>query len=141
VSSKLVRYVTFEGIDAQAHVRQDAAAIEEDVKDLQKRVYSLSVIIIDKLKVGDSVDEDLQHRIKDLQSCVRLQPIILRLLLTITNSILNSISEDLNEIKDQRKWLLIFFRTLNKDKVEKCVVRINAAMEQFNVRLSSLCGS
>ncbi|KAJ7910681.1 hypothetical protein B0H13DRAFT_2011908 [Mycena leptocephala] len=82
---------------------------------LQKRVYSLSVIIIDKLKVGDSVDEDLQHRIKDLQS------------------ILNSISEDLNEIKDQRKWLLIFFRTLNKDKVEKCVVRINAAMEQFNV--------
>jgi hypothetical protein len=71
--------VTFEGIDAQAHVRQDAAAIEEDVKDLQKRVYSLSVIIIDKLKVGDSVDENLQHRIKDLQSCVRLKPIILRL--------------------------------------------------------------
>ncbi|KAJ7711394.1 hypothetical protein B0H16DRAFT_1703495 [Mycena metata] len=93
---------------------EDATAVEEKAKDLQKRVYSLSIIIIDKLKVGDGV-EDLRSRIKDLQST------------------LDGISKDLKEIKNQRKWLLVFFRNLNKDKVDECVVRINAALEEFNL--------
>ncbi|KAJ7088170.1 hypothetical protein C8R44DRAFT_959176 [Mycena epipterygia] len=44
-----------------------------------------------------------------------------------------SIHDDLDEIKEQKRWLLIFFRQLNKGKVDKCVGRVDAALEQFNV--------
>lgn len=50
-----------------------------------------------------------------------------------STSTLQSIHNDLDEIKEQKKWLLIFFRQLNKGKVDKCVGRVDAALEQFNV--------
>ncbi|KAJ7447587.1 hypothetical protein B0H11DRAFT_2290152 [Mycena galericulata] len=94
---------------------EDATAIEENVKDLQGRVYNLTLVIIDKVPVGSSADEDLQDWVRNLQS------------------ILSDIIEDLNEIKQQKKWLLLFFRDVNKEKVDRCVGRVNAALEQFNV--------
>ncbi|KAF8208373.1 hypothetical protein K438DRAFT_1713222 [Mycena galopus ATCC 62051] len=94
---------------------EEATVVEESVESLQKRVYSLSVIIVDKVNVGDSVDADLQRRIQDLQST------------------LDSISKALIEIKNQNKWLLRFFRTLNKDKVDGCVGQMDAALKQFSV--------
>ncbi|KAF8178075.1 P-loop containing nucleoside triphosphate hydrolase protein [Mycena galopus ATCC 62051] len=94
---------------------EEVTAVEESVESLQKRVYSLSVIIVDKVTVGDGVDVDLQRRIQDLQST------------------LDSISKALIEIKNQNKWLLRFFRTLNKDKVDGCVSQMDAALKQFSV--------
>ncbi|KAJ7453640.1 hypothetical protein B0H11DRAFT_1740983 [Mycena galericulata] len=91
----------------------EATTIEENVKELQDRVYSLTLIIVDKVPVGSSADENLQGSINKLQS------------------ILKNIIEELNEIKQQRKWLLIFFRDMNKERVAKCLNHVNTAMEQF----------
>ncbi|KAF8208369.1 hypothetical protein K438DRAFT_1575039 [Mycena galopus ATCC 62051] len=94
---------------------EEATDVEESVAGLQKRVYSLSVIIVDKVNVEDDVDTDLQRRIQDLQST------------------LDSISKALIEIKNQNKWLLRFFRTVNKNKVDGCVGQMDAALKQFSV--------
>jgi hypothetical protein len=42
---------------------------------------------------------------------------------------------DLDKIKEQKKYLLVFYRDLNKAAVDKCVSRVNAALEQFTVSL------
>ncbi|KAF8208368.1 hypothetical protein K438DRAFT_1521875, partial [Mycena galopus ATCC 62051] len=98
---------------------EEATDVEESVTSLQKRVYSLSVIIVDKVNVEDGVDADFQRRIQDLQSSV--------------NRTLDTISKALIEIKNQNKWLLRFFRTVNKDKVDGCVSQMDAALKQFSV--------
>lgn len=40
---------------------------------------------------------------------------------------------DLNDIKEQKKLLLVFFRSVNKEAVGRCSDRLNEALEQFNV--------
>ncbi|KAJ7457981.1 hypothetical protein B0H11DRAFT_204039 [Mycena galericulata] len=94
---------------------EEATTIEENVKELQDRVYSLTFIIVDKVPVGSSADENLQGSINKLQS------------------ILKNIIGELNEIKQQRKWLLVFFRDVNKERVAKCLNHVNTAMEQFTM--------
>ncbi|KAJ6559956.1 hypothetical protein B0H19DRAFT_992908, partial [Mycena capillaripes] len=94
-------------------VCEDASVVEENVKHLQSRIYSLSVVVIDE--VSGSASEELQKRIKNLQAT------------------LQSIHSDLDEIKEQKRWLLIFFRQLNKGKVDKCVGHVDAALEHFHV--------
>ncbi|KAJ6476719.1 hypothetical protein C8R47DRAFT_1020732 [Mycena vitilis] len=96
-------------------VCQDTAAIEKNVVKLQKRVHSLSVVIIVD-EVGGRDSKDLQGKIKSLQTT------------------LQSICDDLEEIRQQRTWLLVFFRNLNKGKVEDCVGRLEEAMEKFDVK-------
>ncbi|KAJ7485486.1 hypothetical protein FB451DRAFT_58018 [Mycena latifolia] len=92
---------------------EDVTAIEHSVKDLQKRIFSLSVIFIEKVRGKDS--EDLQGRIKKLQ-------------LT-----LNIILKDLDKIKGQNKAILAIFRNLNKETVDKCHLRVDEALEQFHL--------
>ncbi|KAJ7457975.1 hypothetical protein B0H11DRAFT_1818070 [Mycena galericulata] len=108
-----------------------ATTIEENVKELQDRVYSLTLIIVDKVPVGSSADENLQGSINKLQSYVAFT--ISTLVLTGTDSILKNIIGELNEIKQQRKWLLVFFRDVNKERVAKCLNHVNTAMEQFTM--------
>ncbi|KAJ7936152.1 hypothetical protein B0H13DRAFT_2177251 [Mycena leptocephala] len=93
---------------------EDATVIEESVKGLQERVHRLAVTIIDLVPDGD-VSADLQARIKDLH-CT-----------------LNDIVKDLAALKQQSRFLLIFFRDINKERVNNCVTRVNAALEQFHV--------
>ncbi|KAF8178077.1 hypothetical protein K438DRAFT_1844515 [Mycena galopus ATCC 62051] len=114
-SLMLVRYVCRFRNRSVGYREQEVIAVEESVESLQKRVYSLSIIIIDKVNVEDGIDADLQRRIQDLQST------------------LDSISKALVEIKNQNKWLLRFFRTVNKDKVDGCVSQMDAALKQFSV--------
>ncbi|KAJ7858389.1 hypothetical protein B0H14DRAFT_3135511 [Mycena olivaceomarginata] len=92
----------------------DATVIEESVKGLQKRVHRLALTIID-LVPGGEVSADLQARIQDLH-CT-----------------LNDIVKDLADLKLQSRFLLIFFRDINKERVDNCVARVNEALEQFHV--------
>ncbi|KAK7048931.1 hypothetical protein R3P38DRAFT_1881997 [Favolaschia claudopus] len=96
-------------------VCEEAMAIEENVKDLQARVYSLMLAVVDTVPVNKKTSLELQDKIRKLQS------------------ILDKILGDVQKIKEQKKWLLLFFRNLNKERVDRCVDRLNAALQQFNV--------
>ncbi|KAJ7485484.1 hypothetical protein FB451DRAFT_57913 [Mycena latifolia] len=92
---------------------EDVTAIEDSVKDLQDRIFSLSVIFIEEVRGQDS--EDLQGRIEKLQTT------------------LNIILEDLDKIKGQNKAILAIFRNPNKEAVDKCHHRVDEALEQFHL--------
>ncbi|KAF7355968.1 hypothetical protein MVEN_00926200 [Mycena venus] len=109
---------------------QGATVIEESVKGLQERVHRLALTIID-LVPGGEVSADLQARIKDLHSSVHLQSRLPAL--TSIISTLNKIVKDLADLKQQSRFLLIFFRDINKERVDSCVARVNEALEQFHV--------
>ncbi|KAJ7458015.1 hypothetical protein B0H11DRAFT_1738030 [Mycena galericulata] len=94
---------------------EEATAVEEKVKQLQQRVYSLTLLMLDKVPVASSANEDLQASIKKLQG------------------IMENIIQELNGIKEQKKWLLIFFRDMNKDRVDRCLNHVDTAMEQFTI--------
>jgi hypothetical protein len=49
------------------------------------------------------------------------------------DSTLENINNDLNEIKAQNRWLLVFFKDLNKSKIDDCVDRLTSALQTFNV--------
>ncbi|KAK7022338.1 hypothetical protein R3P38DRAFT_3195718 [Favolaschia claudopus] len=100
---------------------EETTTIEENIKDLQSRVYNLMLVVVDTA-VNKKTSLDLQDKISKLQA------------------ILDNILADVRKIKEQKKWLLFFFRDLNKDRVERCVDRLNAALQQFNARFSfALC--
>lgn len=45
------------------------------------------------------------------------------------------IQTKLDEIASQHALLVIFFQTINEDKVDKCVRRLDGAMERFHVNI------
>ncbi|KAK7013096.1 hypothetical protein R3P38DRAFT_3278317 [Favolaschia claudopus] len=94
---------------------EEATAIEEDLMDLQGRVYDLMLAVVNTVPVNRKASIALQDKVRRLQS------------------ILDSILSDVAKIKAQKKWLLLFFHSLNKDRVDRCVSRLNAALEQFTV--------
>ncbi|KAK7048938.1 hypothetical protein R3P38DRAFT_2872155 [Favolaschia claudopus] len=95
---------------------EETTAIEENLKDLQSRVYNLMLVVVDTVPVNQRTSLDLQDKISKLQA------------------ILDNILADVRKIKEQRKWLLFFFRDLNKERVGRCVNRLDDALQQFNAR-------
>ncbi|KAF7350868.1 hypothetical protein MSAN_01648900 [Mycena sanguinolenta] len=93
---------------------QDAAVIVEDVKDLQDRVYNIMLVVLNSALDGKTSLE-LRERIETLQL------------------VLVGILTDLTKVKQQRKLLLVFYREMNKDLVDKCVGRLAVALEKFQV--------
>ncbi|KAJ6582356.1 hypothetical protein B0H19DRAFT_1061773 [Mycena capillaripes] len=106
--------IPLECMITETYRSQDATEIEESVKGLQQRVHQLALTIIELVPVGE-VSADLQARIKGLH-CT-----------------LDDIVKDLAELKQQSRFLLIFFRDINKERVDSCVARVDAALEQFHV--------
>ncbi|KAJ6476412.1 hypothetical protein C8R45DRAFT_1102661 [Mycena sanguinolenta] len=95
---------------------QEASAIEENVKDLQERVYSIMLVVVNStVPPNEGTSVELRGRIEKFQS------------------VLDDILTDLAKIKEQRKWLLLVFRDLNKDRVDKCVGRLAVALEKFQL--------
>ncbi|KAK7000487.1 hypothetical protein R3P38DRAFT_2651826 [Favolaschia claudopus] len=93
---------------------EETTAIEENLKDLQSRVYNLMLVVVDTVPVNKKTSLELQDKISKLQA------------------ILDNILADVRKIKEQRKWLLFFFRDLNKERVGRCVNRLDGALQQFN---------
>lgn len=50
----------------------------------------------------------------------------------IVNSILGTIIKNLEELEKQNRFLLVFFRDLNKSKIDDCLGRLAIALERFN---------
>ncbi|KAK7000495.1 hypothetical protein R3P38DRAFT_3617525 [Favolaschia claudopus] len=82
------------------------AVIEENLKDLQSRVYNLMLVVVNTVPVDKKTSLELQDKISKLQV------------------ILDNILADVRKIKEQKKWLLFCFRDLNKERVNRCVDRV-----------------
>ncbi|KAF7333674.1 hypothetical protein MSAN_02410500 [Mycena sanguinolenta] len=95
---------------------QEASAMEENVKGLQERVYSIMLAVVNStVTPNERASVELRKRIEKFQS------------------VLDSILTDLDKIKEQRKWLLVVFQDLNKARVNKCVGRLAEALENFQL--------
>jgi hypothetical protein len=44
---------------------------------------------------------------------------------------------ELQEIKEQKNWLLALFRDLNRERLGKCDKSVNEALQEFNVCLAA----
>ncbi|KAF7333677.1 hypothetical protein MSAN_02410800 [Mycena sanguinolenta] len=99
---------------------QDASTIEETVKDLQERVFGVVLEVVNStVASNDEGSVELRGGIETLQS------------------VLADILEDLAKIQAQRRWLLVFFRGLNKDRVDRCVSRLAMALKKFQLRVET----
>ncbi|KAJ7644512.1 hypothetical protein FB45DRAFT_1053254 [Roridomyces roridus] len=96
-------------------VCEEATIVEKNVKDLQGRIYHLTLVVVNTVPVGANTSVDLQERIKGLQN------------------LLDEILVDVNKIKEQKKCLLLFFRNINQEALDRCAERLTAALEQFDV--------
>ncbi|KAK7014220.1 hypothetical protein R3P38DRAFT_1442264 [Favolaschia claudopus] len=94
---------------------EQVTVIEENALDLQARVYELILAVVDTVPVNKRVSIELQDKVRKLQS------------------VLNRILIDVERIKEQKKWLVLLFRDMNKDRIDRCVGRLNAVLGQFNV--------
>ncbi|KAF8181721.1 hypothetical protein K438DRAFT_1767802 [Mycena galopus ATCC 62051] len=92
---------------------QEAIAIEEDAKALEDRICRLSLAIIDAIQ--GKPREELQVQI------IRIK------------SIFANIMNDLQEIKEQKNWLLAFFYDLNRKRLGKCDKSVTEALQEFNI--------
>ncbi|KAJ7906086.1 hypothetical protein B0H13DRAFT_2022050 [Mycena leptocephala] len=92
-------------------VCEETIAIEKDVKGLQSDIYTLTLAIIDKSEHSG----ELQREIEKLQKT------------------LEKIRGELDEIKKQNKWLLAFYRKINKERVDKCRSDVAQALRDFQV--------
>ncbi|KAF7373197.1 hypothetical protein MSAN_00528300 [Mycena sanguinolenta] len=99
---------------------QEVSAVEENVKELQGRVYNLMLVVINSVPMKEQASVELRERVERLQ-CVLADILI-----------------DLAKIKQQRKLLLVVFRALNKDRVDRCVGRLTEALENFQAKASQL---
>ncbi|KAJ7910325.1 hypothetical protein B0H13DRAFT_2661121 [Mycena leptocephala] len=90
---------------------EETIAIEKDVKGLQTDIYTLTLAIIDK----SDHSEQLRREISKLQNT------------------LEKIRGELDVIKKQNKWLLAFYRKVNKEKVDKCRGDVAQALRDFQV--------
>ncbi|KAJ6536158.1 hypothetical protein B0H19DRAFT_1038559 [Mycena capillaripes] len=93
----------------------NASAIEMDVGELHRRVYSLTLVIVNTVPHQSKLSDELQARIEMLQTTLK------------------KIIEDLNDIRHQNRLLLVLFPDPNKKIVCKCVDSLAGALEQFNV--------
>ncbi|KAF8170532.1 hypothetical protein K438DRAFT_212169 [Mycena galopus ATCC 62051] len=92
---------------------QEATAIEEDAKALEDRICRLSLAIIGAIQ--GKPQEELQAQITHIKL------------------IFANILSDLQEIKEQKNWLLAIFHDLNRERLGKCDKSVNEALQEFNI--------
>ncbi|KAG8757146.1 hypothetical protein FRC14_002326 [Serendipita sp. 396] len=96
---------------------EDVTVLEEQVKDLNNRIGSLMLVMVDGLsgKEAAVISPDVIRDIENLGGDLR------------------TIQKDLGKITSQSRWLLVFFKNANKVTVDACVDRLNDALQSFNV--------
>ncbi|KAF7373172.1 hypothetical protein MSAN_00525700 [Mycena sanguinolenta] len=97
---------------------QEASAIEENVENLQQRVYNVMLVLVNSTASPIANDETYHERRGRIEKF---------------QYVLAGILTDLWKIKPQRKWLLVFFRDLNRDRIDRCVGRLAIALENFQI--------
>ncbi|KAG8835033.1 hypothetical protein FRC17_005655 [Serendipita sp. 399] len=102
---------------AKAPGFKDVTILEEQVKELNNRIGSLMLVMVDGLSGKDAnlISAEVVRDIERLGGDLR------------------AIQKDLTKITSQSRWLLIFFKNANKDTVDACLGRLNDALQSFNV--------
>lgn len=96
---------------------EEVTSIEAQVKDLKSRICGLMLVIVDTVhgKELDDISKEIQNEVEALKCN------------------LEKVGRDLKEIKDQSRWLMFFFKNLNKSKIEDCISRLQEALEKFQL--------
>ncbi|KAJ7603245.1 hypothetical protein DFH06DRAFT_1394169 [Mycena polygramma] len=110
---------------------ENATALQEHLQVLQKRVYDLSLAIVNTVPVGSALSTELQYRMNKLKRHATPNVFFQRSNGPIR--IFEDIATDLLEIEKTKKWILVLFPEINKDKVGKCVGRLDGALEEFKL--------
>ncbi|KAG6814764.1 hypothetical protein H0H87_007533, partial [Tephrocybe sp. NHM501043] len=98
-------------------VCEESHATLERAQELKLRIKTLVLILVNELKGKKA--EDIQAKlIQDIATLKRD---------------MHYIEAKLSEIDSQHRLLLVFFKTVNEDKVRKCVTRLDASLESFNL--------
>ncbi|KAG8818483.1 hypothetical protein FRC19_010609 [Serendipita sp. 401] len=101
---------------------EDVTVLEEQVKDLNNRIGSLMLVMVDGLsgKEATTISPDVVRDIEKLGGDLR------------------ATQKDLAKITSQSRWLLVFFKSANRATVDACLGRLNDALQSFNVSISEL---
>ncbi|KAG8812302.1 hypothetical protein FRC18_003014 [Serendipita sp. 400] len=96
---------------------EDVTVLEEQVKDLNNRIGSLMLVMVDGLtgKEATTISPDVVRDIEKLGGDLR------------------ATQKDLAKITSQSRWLLVFFKSANRATVDACLGRLNDALQSFNV--------
>jgi hypothetical protein len=111
--------------------------MEQQIKDLKNRVCELMLLMVDAIhgKHVADISLDLVTDIGWLSECVFALGYF-RLSDRPCNRHLSTVKAELEQIKQQNRWLLFFFANLNKSKVEDCVNSLQDALQRFQVCIS-----
>lgn len=122
---------------------QDASDIERRVQEVRERVSTLMIGIVNSVTAGEediskeSILEAIKEVEQDIENLMRrvfiLQIQDLPSINVIIDSTLGTIINNLEELEKQNRFLLIFFRDLNKSKIDDCMDRLARALETFHV--------
>ncbi|KAG6877861.1 hypothetical protein C0993_003067 [Termitomyces sp. T159_Od127] len=92
-------------------------AILDRAEELKVRIEGLFVLLVNELK-GKKVEDMQETTIRDIDALQKD---------------MEYIKTKLDEILSQHQLLLVVFRTLNEDKVNKCFATLNHSLERFNL--------
>ncbi|KAG6905880.1 hypothetical protein DXG01_017120 [Tephrocybe rancida] len=96
---------------------EESHATLERAQELKDRTKVLVLTLVDKLK-GKTEGEIGAQMVRDIGT------------LQIAFHIIEA---QLSEIAAQRQWRLILFKSLNEDKVRRCVAKLNTSLESFEL--------
>ncbi|KAG6839409.1 hypothetical protein C0991_002815, partial [Blastosporella zonata] len=96
---------------------EESHATLERAQELKLRIKALVLTLVNELK-GKKLDEIQAKIILDIEALKRE---------------MYYIETKLNDIASQHRLLIILFRSLNEDKVRKCVARLDTSIETFKL--------
>ncbi|KAG6809673.1 hypothetical protein H0H92_015220 [Tricholoma furcatifolium] len=95
----------------------DSKATLARAEDLKIRIKTLVAVFVNELK-GKKKEEIHAKLLQDIESMKRD---------------MDHIQKTLEKISSQHCLLLVFFRGINDDRVNECVIKLNNSLESFNV--------
>ncbi|KAJ3514813.1 hypothetical protein NLJ89_g2145 [Agrocybe chaxingu] len=101
---------------------EEITDVEQQVQQLQDRVCQLLIVIIDSVTTEDGGSDGMYKAAKVIENEVK-----------VLHEKLGEIVDELDDIKKQNRWLLFFFRDLNKARVDECISRLTSTLERFNI--------
>jgi len=135
-------------LTARVCLYQESSAIEENVKGLQDRICHLMVVIVENVTARNEESEEASVKAtvkaakgieSDIKDLLRYSSYNLYFETIgdywVHHSTLTMINKELTEVREQNRWLTVFYKDLNMSPVESCLNRLSTSLEKFKVCL------